>query len=280
MSLLASLRVKPGTRLRLADIDPASTPGIDKAAPDAGDKAERKLFAETALATSVARIADLQYLLWAENRRALLIVLQGMDTSGKDGVVRHVFSGVNPTGVRVTSFKKPSEIELDHDFLWRIHSATPAKGEIGVFNRSHYEDVLVVRVHGLVEEPVWRKRYDTINVFEQVLADGGTTILKFFLHISKDEQRERLRARLDDPAKNWKFQPSDIEERKRWDDYQAAYEDALSKCSTAAAPWFVVPSDRKWYQRWAIGEIIRETLEAMDPKTPKVTIEKSAFDLK
>ena len=275
MTIGETLAVRPGSRVRLADIDPASTPGIDKAAPDADTKADRKRFAEAALPKSIARIADLQYLLWAENRRALLIVLQGMDTSGKDGVVRHVFSGVNPTGVRVTSFKKPSEIELDHDFLWRIHAATPARGEIGVFNRSHYEDVLVVRVHGLVEEKVWRKRYDTINVFEQVLADGGTTILKFFLHISRDEQRERLKARLDDPSKHWKFQPSDIEERKKWDDYQSAYEDALSTCSTDPAPWFVVPSDRKWYQRWAIGEIVRETLEKMDPKTPKVRIDLS-----
>lgn len=275
MPLADHLAVPHGTPFRLADIDPRGKDLLKKApgAPEGKDAAEE------ALAADIASIADLQYRLWAENRRALLLVLQGMDTSGKDGVVRHVFSGVNPTGVRVTSFKKPSEIELDHDFLWRIHSAAPAKGEIGIFNRSHYEDVLVVRVHGLVEERVWRSRYDAINAFEALLASGGTTIVKCFLHISKDEQRERLKARLDDPDKQWKFQEADIEERKRWDDYQAAYEDALTRCSTPAAPWLVIPSDRKWLQRWAIGRVVRETLEGMGPKIPKARIDASRFAL-
>ena len=276
MPLADHLAVPHGTPFRLADLDPRGKDRLQKhtGAPDS------KEAAQAALETDIAAIADLQYRLWAENRRALLLILQGMDTSGKDGVVRHVFSGVNPTGVRVTSFKKPSEIELDHDFLWRIHAATPARGEVGIFNRSHYEDVLVVRVHGLVPEPIWRARYETINAFESLLASGGTTIVKCFLHISRDEQRRRLKDRLEEPDKRWKFQEADIEERKHWDDYQAAYEDALTRCSTPIAPWLVIPSDHKWLQRWAIGRVVRETLEGMGPRIPKPRIDVSRMTMK
>ncbi len=255
-------RVTPGSSVKLAAIPADGTPGL----PDDGDQA--RTLAEAELIKHRERIIDIQYDLWAEDRRALLIVLQGMDTSGKDGAVRHVFSGVNPQGCRVWSFKKPSEEEADRDFLWRIHQRVPPKGEIGIFNRSHYEDVLVVRVHNLVPEATWRQRYDMINSFESLLMDGHTTILKFFLHISKKEQKERLQARLDNPRKNWKFETGDLEERKHWDEYQRAYEAALEKCSTAAAPWHIIPADRKWYRNWAIAAVVRETLEAMNPKPP------------
>jgi polyphosphate kinase 2 (PPK2 family) len=283
MSLAERLMVKPGSRIALRDEDAGATPGF----PDSADKSNAKDRAESLLRDNVARIADLQYDLYAENTRSLLVVLQGTDTSGKDGVIRHVFSGVNPQGVRVESFKQPSTLELDHDFLWRIHLACPQRGEIGVFNRSHYESVLVERVRGLVPEKTWRARYALIKDFERLIAKAdsytppsdhggrptrgreGCVILKFFLHISKDEQAERLRARLADPRKNWKVNPADLEERKRWDEYVRAYEDALAQCSTEHAPWFMVPSDKKWYQRWAVSQIVRETLDAMEPKTPR-----------
>jgi PPK2 family polyphosphate:nucleotide phosphotransferase len=266
------LRVSLGKPLKLAAIDPASTPGLKP-----GKNGEAKAKAEAELEANRETLQKLQYRLWAENKRSVLLVMQGMDTSGKDGVVRHVISGMNPEGCKVVSFKKPSEIELDHDFLWRIHAACPAKGEIGVFNRSHYEDVLVVRVHNLIPEKVWRERYDLINAFERSLTASGTVVVKVFLHISKDEQKERLLARLADPEKNWKFNAGDVAERQKWDDYQKAYEDALSKCSTAESPWHVVPADRKWYRNWAVSQILVDTLEAMDPKPPKGTFKASQF---
>lgn len=272
MSLADRLRVKPGSKVRLRSINPGDLRAL-RLKPARGG-IERS--ARVEIAKCIEKMQGLQYRLWAEHQRSLLIVLQGMDTSGKDGVVRHVFSGLNPQGVAVKSFKAPSTEELNHDFLWRIHAAAPGKGHIQVFNRSHYESVLIERVHGLVPAKVWAARYRLINDFERLLASragGQTTILKFFLHISKDEQRTRLQARVDDPERNWKFEPGDLEERKRWHEYTAAYEDALSQCSTDHAPWFVIPSDHKWGQRLAIARIVLETLEDMDPKTPRTALD-------
>lgn len=264
-------RVVPNSKFRLGDIDPASTPAfVAKKGEKSGDLKAR---AEVELQEHASVIARLQERLWAENRRAVLVVLQGMDTSGKDGVIRHVFHGVNPQGCHVTSFKKPSEAEADRDYLWRIHAAVPARGEIGIFNRAHYEDVLIVRVHGFVEERVWKARYAQINGFEEYLEANHVTVLKFMLHISKDEQKERLQARLDDPEKRWKFSPQDVEERKLWPRYMEAYQDAVAKCSTEHAPWYVIPADRKWYARWAVAGIVRETLEGMDPRAPEVELD-------
>lgn len=271
-------RVPTDSKWRLADVDPASTPGF--ASRKEEKNGDLKARAESELEQHAAAIAKLQDRLWAENRRALLVVLQGMDTSGKDGVIRHVFHGVNPQGCHVTSFKKPSEAEADRDYLWRIHAAVPPKGEIGIFNRAHYEDVLIVRVHSFVPEKVWRARYEQINEFEKYLTTNHVTILKFMLHISKDEQRERLQARLDDPEKHWKFSPQDVEERKLWPAYMDAYQDAVTRCSTAHAPWHVIPADRKWYARWAIAGIVRATLEAMDPRPPKVDLDVSKIVIK
>ena len=252
-------RVEPGSQVDLAEIDPGSTDAFK-----GGKKDAEKVFPKLN-----ARLEEMQELLWAEHRHKVLIVLQGTDTSGKDGTIRHVFEGVNPTGVRVASFKAPSPEELEHDFLWRVHPKVPGCGEMVIFNRSHYEDVLVVRVHHLASETVWRKRYDQINDFERLLAETGTTILKFFLHISKDEQKERLQARIDDPAKRWKFRKGDLADRERWDDYQAAYEDALSKTSTEHAPWYVVPSDRNWYRNLVIATILDEALKGLGLKQPE-----------
>ncbi len=212
-----------------------------------------------------------------EGKRSLLVVLQGMDTSGKGGTVRHVFSSMNPAGVDVASFKKPTDEELQHDFLWRIERRLPAAGQVMVFDRSHYEDVLIVRVRSLVPEAVWRPRYREIVEFEERVAAAGTTIVKCMLHISYDEQRERLLARLDDPEKHWKFHEGDLEERRRWQDYQAAYEEAIRECSTEAAPWFVVPSDRKWYRNWAVSSLLVETLEDMDPQLPRPDLDVDAL---
>jgi PPK2 family polyphosphate:nucleotide phosphotransferase len=225
--------------------------------------------AEASAAADIAAIAELQNRLYAEGKQALLIVLQATDTGGKDSTIRKVLGPINPQGVEVTSFKAPSSIELAHDYLWRIHRAVPAKGMIGVFNRSHYEDVLIVRVHGLAPPEKVEQRYDQINDFERHLTDNDVTILKFFLHISKDEQKERLQARLDDPNKHWKFNPNDLKERRRWDEYEQAFEIALSRCSTKHAPWFIVPADRKWYRNAVIARIIRRTLEGMNPQYPK-----------
>lgn len=220
-------------------------------------------------AGNIQALDELAYRLYAENTRSLLIVLQGMDTAGKDGVIRHVMTGLNPQCAEVVPFKRPSDEELDHDFLWRIHQKIPARGSVGIFNRSHYEDVLVVRVENLVPQPVWEARYDAINHFEKLLTDGKVKVLKFFLHISQQEQLERLQARLDDPTKRWKFSKADLDKRKQWDDYMLAYEDALSRCNTKHAPWHVIPANRKWFRNLAISTIIRHTLEKMDPKFPE-----------
>jgi PPK2 family polyphosphate:nucleotide phosphotransferase len=215
-----------------------------------------------------AAFEKLQELLFEEKKHRLLIVLQAMDTGGKDGVIRSVFEGVNPSGVRVASFKVPTQIEIDHDYLWRIHQQTPAKGEIVIFNRSHYEDVLVVRVHNLVDKAIWSARYDQINAFEKILSEEGTTIIKFFLHISKDEQKERLQERINIPEKRWKFSSGDLKERLLWDDYQKAYEDVLEKTSTNYAPWYLIPSDRNWYRDYLIGTILVEKLKSLKMKYP------------
>ncbi|GJE74576.1 polyphosphate kinase 2 family protein [Methylorubrum suomiense] len=248
--------VEPGTRFSLASVDPDATGGLDKAE------------AKVALAGEHARIKAWQEKLYAEHRRSLLVVFQAIDTGGKDGTIRSVLEGVNPQGCRVWSFKVPSAEELDQDFLWRYHAKAPGRGLIGVFNRSHYEDVLVVRVKGLVPEETWRERYGLINDFERLLTLSGTTILKFFLHISKDEQKERLEARLEDPEKHWKFDPADLVERKSWDAYRTAFDDALSRCSTPYAPWHVVPANRKWARNLMVARTIADTLEAMDPRFP------------
>ncbi len=250
------LRVKPGSKVRLAKIDPAETHGRDKEST-ADD-----------LEAGLARLTDLQDRLWAEQKHPVLIVLQGIDAAGKDGSVKHVMSAFNPMGCTVTSFKVPTPIELSHDYLWRVHQRTPGKGEIAIFNRSHYEDVLVVRVHDIVPKAVWSKRFDQINAFEELLTSTGTTILKFFLWIDRDEQRARFQDRLDDPAKHWKFRLGDLEERKLWDDYEAAFEDALGRCSTDAAPWYVIPSNRNWFRNLAIAEIVGDTLDALNPAYP------------
>lgn len=213
-------------------------------------------------------LREWQTRLYAEGKQKLLVVLQAMDAGGKDGTIRSVFQGVNPQGVRVHSFKVPSKEELDHDFLWRIHKVVPGKGMMGVFNRSHYEDVLVVRVHDIVPEAVWRPRYEQINQFEKLLHDTGTRILKFYLHISKKEQKARFQARLDDPSKHWKFSLEDVEKRKYWDDYMAAYEEMLEKTTTPWAPWYVIPSDQKWYRNLAISRVIMATIKEMNPLYP------------
>jgi len=237
---------------------------------DADDRAglENQREAEALLERNKRRIFDLQEALYAERRRALLVVLQGTDTSGKDGTIRHVFSGVNPQGCRVTSFKVPSADEAAHDFLWRVHREVPARGLIGVFNRSHYEDVLVVRVHGLVPKDVWKRRYGQINRFEEHLAENGVRVIKFFLHVSRDEQEKRLEARRRDPRKRWKVNPGDEKERRFWGRYREAYEDALERCSTPEAPWFVVPADRKWVRNAFVSQAVADTLEDMDPRFP------------
>lgn len=252
-------RVKPGQKLKLSHFDPADTSAFD------GDKAQAKL----ALKKLLARLDALQEVMFAQQKHKLLVVLQATDTAGKDGTIRDVFSGANPQGVNVVGFKQPTPEELAHDFLWRIHRQTPRTGEIKIFNRSHYEDVLVVRVHKLVTEKVWRRRYDDIAHFEKLLADEGTTILKFYLHISKDEQKERLQARLADPNKHWKFSTGDLEERKYWDDYQKAYEDAISNTSTAYAPWYVVPANKKWYRNLVVASTVVDALEKLKMRYPE-----------
>jgi PPK2 family polyphosphate:nucleotide phosphotransferase len=216
----------------------------------------------------LARLSELQERLYAESKQSLLIVLQAIDTGGKDGTIEHVFKGLNPQGVVVTSFKAPTPDELAHDFLWRVHQHTPAKGKIAVFNRSHYEDVLVVRVHNYVPKKVWKERYDHINRFENMLVEHNTTVLKFFLHISKDEQKRRFESRLKEPKKQWKFSMQDLKEREYWDAYQEAYEAMLSKCNTGDAPWHIVPANRKWYRNYIVVNAIVEALEKMDPQYP------------
>ena len=250
-------RVEPGKPFSLADVD-----------PNESEHYRKKKDVEEELGTQRSRISELQERLYAENKQGLLIVLQAMDTGGKDGTIKHVFRGVNPQGCRISSFKTPSAEEADHDFLWRYHKSVPAKGRIGIFNRSHYEDVLIVRVKDLVPEDVWRPRYGLINGFEKSLTLGGITVLKFFLHISKDEQKRRLQSRLDAPEKRWKFSSGDLKERAFWDDYQRAFEDAISECSTDHAPWYVIPANKKWYRNLVIARVICDTLKAMDPRYP------------
>ncbi len=254
----ARWRVREGSRLLLSDIDTRSTEG----AP--GDKPAT----QEASAELRATLVEQQARLYAESGQSLLVVLQAMDTGGKDGAIRNVFSGVNPQGITVTSFKAPTEEQLAHDFLWRIHRAAPGKGQIAVFNRSHYEDVLVVRVHGLVPAEVVEARYGHVRAFEANLADAGTRVVKFFLHISSEEQAERLQSRLDDPAKHWKFELGDLGERRRWSEYQAAFRDAIAQTTTDQAPWYVIPADRKWYRDWAILTVLTQTLDDMDPRYP------------
>jgi PPK2 family polyphosphate:nucleotide phosphotransferase len=268
-STMSSLRLKPGP-VDLADYDPRATPGLS------GGKAKGK----EALQRLGPRVTDLQERLFAEARaggqRRVLLVLQGMDTSGKGGVMKHCVGLLDPQGVDITSFTAPTATERRHDFLWRIAKRTPGPGMIGIFDRSHYEDVLIARVHRLAPAAELRRRYAAINRFERELVDGSTTVIKCFLHMSKAEQRARLLARLDDPAKHWKYNPHDVDERKRWEDYQQAYAIALEKCTTEAAPWYVVPSDRKWYRNWAITQLLFEHLRALDPQWPRADFDVDA----
>jgi PPK2 family polyphosphate:nucleotide phosphotransferase len=254
--------VKPGSKVKLKDFDPGFT-----------DHHESHKEAADEIKQYRKKLRNLQELLYGDGRCSLLICLQGMDTGGKDGTINHILGAMNPQGCRVVGFREPSPEELSHDFLWRIHRAMPAKGQVTIFNRSQYEDVLVVRVHDLVHRAVWSGRYDQINAFEKELVDNNTHILKFFLHISKQEQLSRFKERLDDPAKQWKISESDYKEREFWEDYIAAYEDALSRCSTRQAPWFVIPSDHKWFRNLAIARIVVEHLEALDLKFPLPSVD-------
>lgn len=253
---MEKLTLTPGKRVKLGGWDPEDT---------------GKWTAEAAkdeLESLQERMSELQEVLYASGSHALLVVLQAMDAAGKDGTVRKVMSGINPAGCSVTSFKVPTAEERAHDFLWRVHKAVPARGQIGIFNRSHYEDVLIVRVLNLVPKKVWERRYEQINDFERILAENGVVILKFFLHISKEEQAERFRERLADPTKIWKFNPGDLDMRKKWDDFMSAYEDALEKCTTEAAPWTIVPANRKWYRNLVVAKKIVATLESLNLKYP------------
>jgi len=251
-------KVEPGVKIELDKWDPNVIAGSISEKSEAKDRLDELNY----------QLEELQELLYAEHKRKLLVILQAMDTGGKDGVIRHVFDGVNPQGVKVASFKVPTQNELDHDYLWRVHKHTPAKGEIAIFNRSHYEDVLVVRVHSLVPEHIWSRRYAHINSFEKMLSDEGTTILKFFLNIDLNEQKERLQARLDDPNKNWKFSLGDLEERKLWLDYMRAYEEVLTRTSTEWAPWYIIPSNHKWYRNLVIASIMVETMKGFSMSYP------------
>jgi PPK2 family polyphosphate:nucleotide phosphotransferase len=256
--------VKPGTKVRLKDHDPDDT-GEFRTEEEAEGPSQALL----------DELDGLQRLLYAENRRAVLVVLQGMDTSGKDGTIRKVMRGLSPLGVQVVAFKEPTEEELAHDFLWRVHHHVPRHGYLGIFNRSHYEDVLIVRVHELVPKTVWKARYGQINDFEKMLSLNNVILLKFFLHISKDEQRKRLEARLTDPTRYWKFSLKDIEERRYWPDYRKAYEAALTRCSTRWAPWHIVPANRKWYRNYYVARVLVETLRGLDMHYPEPTIDLS-----
>ncbi len=252
-------RVKPGRKIELSDYDPE----------DRSQFSDGKKEAKAKLAELTQRLDELQEVLYAEHKHKVLVVLQALDTGGKDGTIRAVFSGINPQGVHVVSFKVPTPEELDHDYLWRIHTQMPGKGGLVIFNRSHYEDVLVVRVHNLVPEAVWRKRYAQIRAFERMLAEEGTTILKFYLNISMDEQKERLQARLDDPKKHWKFNPDDLKERALWNEYASAYQDAINETSTKWAPWYVIPANRNWYRDLAVASIVVQALEALNLQYPE-----------
>ncbi len=257
MSIATKYQVKIGDKVDLSKWKTDDAHGVERS------EAEARTEKNTMI------IADLQHKLYAQHERSVLIVLQAMDAAGKDSTIRHVFGRVNPQGVQVKSFKRPTEDELAHDFLWRVHQHTPRRGHIELFNRSHYEDVLVARVNSIVPEDRWRKRYGSINGFEQALINGGTEIVKIYLHLSKDRQREKLSERLTDPTKNWKFEPGDLETRTKWDEYMLAYEDAISICNQEHAQWHIVPTDRKWYRVWVVSEIVRATLEQMDPRFPE-----------
>ena len=259
--------MKPGSKVKLANHDAGATHGYSKA----------KALVE--LQRHQARMFELQEVLYAERKHALLIVLQAIDAGGKDGTIRTVMRGVNPQGCSVTSFKAPNSEELGHDFLWRVHKAIPIKGQIGIFNRSHYEDVLIVRVHEMVPKSLWSLRYAHINDFERMLTDHGVKILKFFLHISKDEQARRFKARLADRDKLWKVNPIDFEERKKWDDYVEAFEDAMTKCSTKSAPWYIIPSNKKWFRNLAISRVIVETLEGLKLEYPEPDFDPTAIKI-
>jgi PPK2 family polyphosphate:nucleotide phosphotransferase len=259
MSLAKHCIVEPGSKLQLKHRDPNETFGQRR-----DDKNHEK---------TLERLRELQHLLYADKRYSLLIVLQGLDAAGKDGTIRHVMSGVNPQGCDVTSFKAPSPLELSRDYLWRIHRAVPPRGSIGIFNRSHYEDVLIVRVHELVPKSVWRTRYRQINEFEQMLTENGVTILKFFLHISKEEQRKRFEARIRDSSRNWKLSLPDFEERQHWDNYTEAYEETLHRCSTKAAPWYVIPANRKWFRNYLVADLVVRALDNMRLKYPAPTVD-------
>jgi PPK2 family polyphosphate:nucleotide phosphotransferase len=262
MNYLERFKVSPGSKVKLKDIDPAFK-----------DRHENHKDAAEEIERYQKRLRELQELLYVERRRSLLICLQAMDTGGKDGTINHFLSAMNPQGCRVAAFRRPSAEELAHDFLWRIHRAVPASGEVVIFNRSHYEDVLIVRVHNLVPKDTWSVRYDRINAFEQGLVDHDAQILKFYLHISKEEQLSRFKDRLDDPTKQWKISEADYAERKYWDDYIAAYEDALSRCSTKQAPWFIIPANHKWFRNLAIARIVVEHLEGLNMHYPKPTVD-------
>jgi PPK2 family polyphosphate:nucleotide phosphotransferase len=258
-SILKKYRIKPDAKIQLSDWDANDTSEAKGGKPQALAEIE----------TLNKKLEELQELLFAEHKHKVLIVLQAMDTGGKDGAIRHVFEGVNPQGTRVANFKAPTAEELDHDYLWRVHKQVPAKGELVIFNRSHYEDVLVVRVHKLVPPEVWKPRFDQINAFEQMLSETGTTMLKFYLHIDKEEQKQRLQARLDEPNKHWKFRLDDLKERKLWADYMEAYQDVLNKTSTEYAPWYIVPANHKWYRDLVISTILVDTLQGLNMKYPE-----------
>ncbi len=262
MGSTARFRIAPDSKVHLDDFDPGWKPkGVDRAD------------AEARFEDLVDRLRNLQHVMYAEDRHSLLIVLQGRDAAGKDGTIRKVFGPMNPQGCRVTSFKVPTDLELAHDFLWRCHREVPRRGRVGIFNRSHYEDVLVVRVHDLVPKKVWSKRYDHINAFERLLTDSGTTILKFYLDIDRDEQLERFRKRIDNPKKNWKISDSDYSERPYWDAYTKAYEAVLEKCSTRHAPWFVIPANHKWVRNMVIAEIVVDALEKLQMQFPEPSVD-------
>ena len=262
MNYLKQFRVNPGEMVGLNNFDPGFA-----------DKHETKKSALQKIGKLKKRMDELQFQIYAEQKRSLLICLQGLDAAGKDGVIRHVIGLMNPQGCRVVSFKQPSQEELAHDFLWRIEIQTPKRGEVVIFNRSHYEDVLIVRVHDLVPKKVWSKRFKQINDFERLLVANGTHILKFFLHISKEEQLHRFEQRLDDPTRRWKISGADYSERDLWNDYQKAYEDVLSKCNTKDAPWFVIPSDHKWFRDLAVSQIIADTMEKLHIEIPEPTVD-------
>lgn len=261
--LAGKFLVTPRSKTRLSSFDPDEVLGLDK------------MTAQEKLRENVERLGVLQYLLYAEARRSVLVVLQGIDAGGKDGTIRNVMTGMNPQGMRVTPFKAPEGEEKRHDYLWRVHRALPEYGQIGIFNRSHYEDVLIVRVHDLVPKSTWSRRYTQINNFEKMLTENNVTIVKFLLYISKDEQAKRFRERLEDPEKNWKFSEADLREREFWDQYMDAYDDMLSRCSTKDAPWYIIPANYKWFRNMAVSQILMDTLESMDLRYPAPTADLS-----